>query len=340
MRLFQRKNGYWYVRFSRKKVRSLHTKDKYLANRLFREIQREYLRGKLLFLEKDTRITLSEFRKEYVDWGANVKAYSTVKRDELSLRRLQDVLGDVSLKGVGQREVERYISFMRELGRKPAGINVDLRHLKAAFNKAIEWGYIKSNPFSKIKPLKVPTSPPRFLSEDEMERVFEAIKGTDFEDIVRFTVMTGCRRREICNLKVRHVNFRMDLIELQGKGSKKRIIPLTPELKRILKERCKGRGLDERVFGNFHPDSLSRKWIRLMKRLGLNYRFHDLRHTFASYLAMSGISLSIIRDILGHSSVSVTQIYAHLRPEILREAMEEVSLKLKGVTKIFPGKVN
>jgi len=322
MKLFRRSNGYWYIRFERGKEKSLRTKDKKVAERLFKEIQKEVLKGKIILLEKQEKIRLKEFIHEYLEWAAKVKSYESVRRDKVSLFNFLDIVGDKPLRLVSIRDVEKFFVVCLEKGRKRTGINVDYRHLKAAFNKAKEWNYIKENPFTRVKPLKEEKKPPRFLSEREIKKVLEAVKDDkDFRDIILFTLETGCRRKEILSLEVKDIDFENNLINLKGKWNKIRTIPMTDRLRKLLEERCKNRV--GKVFPLWHKDTITKKWHKLMKKLGMDYRFHDLRHTAASWLAIRGVPLHFVQELLGHSSITVTQIYAHLRPDVLRKALEE-----------------
>jgi len=82
MRLFRRENGIWYVEFERGKKRSLRTKDKKTAERLFKELQKEALKGKLILLEKHEKIRLSQLIEEYLKWSENTKALETYKKEK------------------------------------------------------------------------------------------------------------------------------------------------------------------------------------------------------------------------------------------------------------------
>ena len=338
MKLFRRSNGYWYVRFERGKEKSLRTKDKRLAQKLFREIQQEALKGRLILLEKQEKISLSQFIQEYLEWSAPRKSLSSYKRDKWSLEKFKEVIGDKPLRAITSKDVDRYFSILLSQGRKPTGINVDYRHLKAAFNKAVEWGYLKKNPFARVKPLKIPYKPPKFLSEEEVKRVLNYLsqKDPEFYDVVLFAIETGCRRKEIANLQVKDIDFAAGYIRILGKGGKERFIPMTSRLREMLKRRCSGR--IGKVFPNWHPDTITHKWQKTMRALGMKYRFHDLRHTTASWLALRGTPLQFIQELLGHSSVQVTQIYAHLRPDVIRDEMEKTfaCLTSSGKTQTVP----
>ena len=322
MKLFRRKNGYWYIRFERGKEKSLRTKDKRLAEKLFKQIQQEALKGRLILLEKQEKISLSQFMKEYLEWSEAHKAQSTYERDKRTFKHFLAFVGDRPLRSISPRLIERYRTSLLQNGRKPTSVNIEYRHLKAAFSKAKDWGYIKENPFTRLKPLKEPQSPPRSLSQEEVKQVLSYLKGKDpnFYDLVLFTLETGARRIEVLNLKWEDIDLQENTVLLHGKGNKTREVPLTSRLRALLERR--GPKRSGNVFPYTHPDTITHKWVKIMRILGLKYRFHDLRHTTASWLVMNGVPLRGVQELLGHSDIRITQIYAHLKKDYLREALE------------------
>ncbi len=323
-----KRGKYFYIYFGRHNEKSLrklapglpekyYTEEK-LANRLLKEIERKILKGKLHILEKEEKITLKQFAEEYLEWSQAHKAHSTYKRDALALRKLINFLGDTPLRVITLKKIEDYHSFLLKTN-KPSGVNVEIRHLKAAFNKAVLWGYLKENPYSRIRPLKVYSEPPKFLSIDEINQVLDAIKDQDFKDMIICYLETGCRRKELLNLTKDDINFDAGLIKIKGKGGKVRYVPMTETVAEIMARRAK----QSPLFPALHPDTVTHKWIKLMKKLGLKYRLHDLRHTTASHLVRKGVDIRRIQEILRHSDIRTTTVYAHLLADDLREALEE-----------------
>jgi len=336
MKLFRRKNGYWYVRFERGKEKSLRTKDERLARKLFREIQKEALKGRLILIEKQQRLSLKQFIDEYLSWCENAKSSATYKREKSIFKNLLDFFGDCPLRSITLKKIEDYRGFLLKKGRKPSGINLDFRHLKAAFNKALEWGYITNNPFSKIKPLKDRQGPPRFISEEEMEKILTFLRSKDpeFADFVTLALETGCRLNELLRLTAQDVASDLSHIRVLGKGNRERLVPLTENAKKIIQARLATKG---RLFKRWTDNWVSHKWRYLMNELGLDYRFHDIRHTTASWLAMKGVPIQIIQELLGHSNICVTKIYTHVRRDVVKEALEEVfGCKNAGKTQAGP----
>jgi len=324
MRLFQRENGIWYVEFSRGKKKSLGTKDKKLAERLFKELQKEALKGKLILLERQSKISFSEFIAEFLEFSFATKLSSTAKKEKQILEHFFSFTKDIPLALINLKRVEEYIVYLRAKGWKPTSINVSLRHLRSAFNKAKEWGYIKENPFAKVKLLKEEEKPPIFIQPEDMERILDYFRERDkvFYCLVYFTLETGARRVEVLRLRWEDIDWKRKVVVLHGKGNKKRVTPLSSRLEKVIRE-CiliKEKG---KVFPYEHQDSITHKWVKAMKALGLKYRFHDVRHTTASWLVMNGVPIRVVQELLGHSDIRTTQIYAHLAPEVLREAIEE-----------------
>jgi len=323
MKLFKRSNGYWYIRFERGKEKSLRTKDKKLAERLFKEIQKEVLKGKIILLEKQANPFLKDAIEEYLNWSQLHKKENTIARDKNVFKNFLEFMGNAKLRSVTPKEIESYIQFLKNKGRKVAGINLELRVLKAFFNKLKDWGYVKENPVSKVKPLREIQKMPRFISEEDMLKILKFIKDRDedFYDYVVLLLETGCRRNEILYLTPKQVDFKNGVMVVFGKGSKERIVPLTDRALKILEKRRFFKG---RMFSKWTANWVSKKWKEIMKKLGMDYRLHDLRHTTASWLALRGVPIQFISELLGHTSLNITQIYAHLRPAEIREALNQL----------------
>ena len=194
--------------------------------------------------------------------------------------------------------------------------------LKCMFNKAMLWGKIKENPVTKVKFFKEDNTIVRYLAEEERERLLKACKLSDaihLYPIVVVALNTGMRKGEILNLRWRDIDLANRFIHVEtSKSGKRRDVPMNKFLTETVRFDIKKPG-SEYVFCNdkgnpfIHVD---RSFETALKRAGIrNFRFHDLRHTFASYLVMAGVSIYTVSKLLGHSSVRVTERYAHLSPK-------------------------
>ncbi len=209
--------------------------------------------------------------------------------------------------------------------------------MKAAFNKAVDWGYVKENYFHKVKLPKKQQVNPVFINSDQLSAISKQLKNEVIKDFVVFGFYTGMRLNEIINLTWRNVNLEARIITVGDenfttKGRNQRYIPICEEvLTSILSQRerkkvipignsyvfCKSNG--EKYCGNY----VSRKFKNACIAAGIEkeIHFHSLRHSFASNLAQKGVSLYKIKKLLGHSSITTTEIYSHLNIDLLREAI-------------------
>ncbi len=166
----------------------------------------------------------------------------------------------------------------------------------------------------------------RILSPDEisnfMKHAQEHRHGEVLKKMFEVLLWTGGRRREVCFLEWPHIDFRRNRITLIGKTGK-RTIPLLPAARAVLEPIKKDIG---HVFPDWHPDTVTHFFQEIAIAAKIKgHRLHDLRHTCATYLLKSGVSLEIVQKILGHSQISTTQLYA----QVLDEMMEKEMMKLR-----------
>ncbi|MFZ9777606.1 MAG: tyrosine recombinase [Schleiferiaceae bacterium] len=182
---------------------------------------------------------------------------------------------------------------------------------------------------------------PTYLTEDEVERLFAAIdrsKPFAERDVAVLEVLYGCGLRvsELVELRLRDVFADDAVIRVVGKGDKERLVPIHDAALRAIAryrttERCHiepQRGFEDHVFLNRNGRKVSRQWVFLrLKAWAMEAGItkvigpHTLRHTFATHLLQNGVDLRFIQVMMGHSSITNTEIYAHLEGRQLRETM-------------------
>lgn len=313
--------------------------------------------------------TLREYlRNIYGPWVTTHRKDGTATLARL--QRFDADLGGKKLHEVTPWLVEKWRSKRLKAGRSPATINRDLTALKAALNRAVDWGVLEANPIAKVKPTKLDQRGiVRYLSEDEERRLRAALVAREeraraeraranewrvargyptmpdlyavaFADHLRPMVLlalnTGLRRGELFNLTWPDVDLERRLLTVKGHGAKSgqtRHIPLNDEAHEVLTGwRHEGaRGL---VFPNREGkrlDNINTAWAGLLEAASIaGFRFHDLRHTFASKLVMAGIDLNTVRELLGHSDLKMTLRYAHLAPEHKAQAVARLVAPKEG----------
>jgi integrase len=261
-------------------------------------------------------------------------------------------------------DIQKWRTDSRKSGLKPTTINRRVTTLKAVLNKAVEWDVIPSNPLQKIKPLKVDNnSRIRYLDNNEERQLRQALNdrehssrsgrasGNKWRDIrgydslpsldcvfvdhlkpmVLLALNTGLRRGEIFNLKWTDVDFSRKTLTVEGattKSGQTRHIALNAEIIRVLQE-WQQQTVSELVFQSpvtGEPfNNIKTSWSQLRKNANItDFRFHDLRHTFASKLVMADVNLYTVKELMGHSTIQMTERYAHLAPEHKATAVERL----------------
>lgn len=283
-------------------------------------------------------ITLKKFQDEYlkfIELNYSQKYYVTV---QVSFRLLIRDIGDVPLNKIIYPQLERF--FTETFNRTKEGARTYLIALKSAFNRAIAWGYLSENLFTKIRLPKIPKNNPLFINESELEVIIQRETNAQLQSIYRFLFFTGMRIGELVNLKWNQVSIKEKIIRVLNtkdfttKGKIERTIPCNKKVLSILSSRLPkvvDIQNDNYVFLKngikFNPDYISKhfkKAIReAVKEIGINPKFHlhDLRHSFASNLVKNGVSIFTVKELLGHADISTTQIYTHITIDSLKEAI-------------------
>ncbi|MFN7097960.1 MAG: tyrosine-type recombinase/integrase, partial [Gammaproteobacteria bacterium] len=210
----------------------------------------------------------------------------------------------------------------KNLPRAPSTVNRYLAALSHVFTIASkEWGWIEQNPLLKVTKLKEPRGRVRFLSDDERSRLLVVCKTSEspyLYIVVVLALSTGARRMEVLGLKWKDIDLNRGIITLhETKNGERRILPLVGHAMELIKEHAKVRHINtDLVFPGLslkNPIDIRSPWETALKKAEItDFRFHDLRHSAASYLAMNGASLAEIAEVLGHKTLQMVKRYAHL----------------------------
>ena len=226
-----------------------------------------------------------------------------------------------------------------------------LAALSHVFTIAVkEWGWLEHNPVLKVRKPKEPRGRVRFLSDDETcpkgqpikgerSRLLEACKAspvTQLYPIVVLALSTGMRQGEILNLRWPDINLLEGRIILhETKNGERRSVPLLGHAHDLISELSKVRRLDtDLLFPGKNPKRplfIRTPWIKAVKSAEIeDFRFHDLRHSAASYLLMSGASLGEIAEILGHKTLQMVKRYSHLSDSHATGVVAKMNTRLFG----------
>ena len=326
VRLFQKKNGFWYIQVDRDHKRSLGTKDPDDAILKFNAFQTELLKGKIRALDEGKRIALKTFRDNY---AKSRKGYSpdTLRADEQAFKNLVAGFGESAtlLSITPERIAEWKESLLLRVGY--GSIKTWSAHLRAAFAVAIEWGYIRKNPFvgkrrgpygTMHETGKKEIAPPRYVSPEDFEKILEHEPREDWRRAFRVYFTTGMRRRELVRMKWKQVGE--DTLVIIGKGGKTRYFPLSEEIRALLGDPGKPEG---HVFPLWRDaNTITRRFRAAAVAAGMpDVSPHKLRHAFATRLAMAGLGEDVRMPLMGHSTKAMATHYTHVTQEHLRVSL-------------------
>ncbi len=222
--------------------------------------------------------------------------------------------------------------------RTGATVNRFIAVLSSCLSYGVRLEWTERNPCERVTKPKETAGRVRFLSDEERPRLLEACRKHDNLYLaVVLSLTTGARQGEIMSLCWGQIDFKRKVITLEKtKNGDKRALALVGEALTILKNRSKIRSMtDDRVFP---PTDRAKKaeylnlrqpWDTSLKEVGItNFHWHDLRHTAASYLAMSGVSLVEIAKVLGHRTLAMVARYAHLSDDHIVSTGEKLAARL------------
>ena len=204
-----------------------------------------------------------------------------------------------------------------------AAVNRPLGLLRSLLRQAKKWKLLDEVP--EIEFEDEPTGVIRFLTPDEATRLLAACRksrNAALADLVEFAMFTGVRRGEALGLEWENVDRARGVVVLvKTKNGKPRDVQLSRNADAVLARRW-AQGATGLVFGSRNWNSFRQAWVGALKAAGIRrFRFHDLRHTNASWLVQQGRSLKEVKELLGHSDIAITLRYAHLAPDHLRAAV-------------------
>lgn len=273
-------------------------------------------------------------------------------KSQIGARLLSDVTPDLIGRVRDQLLNEPYITTRNVRGR---AIETERHRTGATVNRYLaalghcltvtvkEWRWMESNPMQNIKKSGESKGRVRFLNDDERERLLEACRGSQnpyLYSVVILALSTGMRKSEIMNLTWADIDFgRQRLILHETKNGERRAVHLAGRALEILQglKEQKVRRIDSNlVFPgiqamNKGPASLRTAWLFALKKAEVaDFRFHDLRHSAASYLAMNGASLMDIAAVLGHKTLAMVKRYSHLSDTHVGGVVESMNKKIFG----------
>ncbi|MBS0186402.1 MAG: tyrosine-type recombinase/integrase, partial [Proteobacteria bacterium] len=282
---------------------------------------------------------IHELAKDYVDrYGKNKRPRSLEEDQKLLRNHIIPKLGDRKVSHLSRRDVENFHAALKET---PYQANRTLALLSKMISLAIAWGWRVDNPVKGI-PRFPEEKRDRWLNKEEISRLWKTLddykRPSSF--FFKLLLLTGARKNELLKATWNHFDLEQGVWTKPSsltKQKKREYLPLSQEAIQVLQE-LKNLNIESSyVFPGLTKKEplkdVQNLWKRVIKKADLlGVRIHDLRHTHASHLVSSGLSLSIVGKLLGHTQASTTQRYAHLADEPLRHATSLFGSTIRAVT--------
>jgi integrase len=307
--------------------------------------------GRYLDVKKDYKTTLKELIEKYTENFQQQASFQNWKK--YCLDNFKDHFGqDSKLANIRYVDLETYRNHLRkkptrkETFRTDASVNREMSCLHHIFSKAVEWEMVEQSPFDKGKSLllKENNKRLRFLSKDEIQKLLKECPKY-LRRVIECAIHTGMRKGEILSLKWSQIRNGFIYLE-KTKTNESRQVPINDTLAKVFKEIRRDRQLQSEHVFTYLKNEEKRKGDKPVKRriklksvpvavkdikksfraalirAGIeDFKFHDLRHTFASQMVMKGASLKEVQEILGHKTMTMTMRYAHLSQEHKKKAV-------------------
>ena len=310
-----------------------------------REMAREALKSRLgdiargqFNLEKTRKpVPFSKLVERYREFASGYKrGWETEK---YIVEEFASLFGDTPLAQITTWQIEKWKA---EGGKRlnPVTVNRRLTVIKHMFKQAVEWDLVKSNPATSVKRFTVNSERTRFLTQHEIQTLLETcekqITSPWLLPLVTLALNTGMRQGELLRLKWENVDLeRGSITIIQSKTLRRKTIAINEPAREALN------WLQENRYGELllmwpWGDPIGKVTVydafkKACSTAGItDFRFHDLRHTFASHLVMAGVDLVTVKELLGHKTINMTNRYTHLAQEHKAQAVAKLGERIQG----------
>lgn len=335
---------YFYGEQIKEKIGSTRLITKGQAEQALKARIGEIIQGRFKIEGIKKSIYFKELISKYITWiKDNQKTHS---REDSVTKIFFNYIGNKRIDEITTWQIEQYKSHRKKEGLKPSTINRELNVLRSMFNRALDWGEIKSNPLKGVKkalPLKEEDHErkAKYIEQNDFNLIVEHAN-QDLRDFIMVGRFTGMRVSEIAGLRVKDIYLENEEIFIKdSKNYTQRTVPMHDRVKEILSELIKDKTEDENVFKYKNRNSMGIAWRRLLESLNMKRKYtpHDMRHSFITDLVTKGFDLKTIMEITGHKDIRMLiERYTHPSKEQKKDAvksLEAVNLQNKKLVSIF-----
>lgn len=319
--LYQRGNIWWlrYMGIDGRIIRESSGSSKFKdAENLLIQRRNDVKEGKQPEVKRIANHIFKELAEEYLKWAERQRCF---KSKVYVIKHLSEKFGSFPLRHFNSMLIEQYQTERMQMGNKPATINRLVATLKHMLTKAVQWEMVEEHVLKRIRKAKMLEENNRrlrYLSKEECQALL-SVCDKHLSPIVVCALHTGMRKGEILNLKWDNVDLKHGFILLEiTKNGERREVPINDTLRTTLSSLV--RRIDvpyvfyDPATGKPYQD-VKRSFNTACRKVKIrNFRFHDLRHTFASHLVMAGYDITTVKELLGHKTLTMTLRYAHLAP--------------------------
>ena len=287
--------------------------------------------GFLEYLEKERSYsphTIKAYETDLIQFSQFVKEYSGT--------------GFFNVSSVDKKTVQHFVGFLTEKDLSPKSTGRKLASIKSFFRYLLKYAHVESNPASAVKAPKQHATLPKFLQKEVLEQVLSHSDKDDWQlkrdkTILELLYSTGIRLSELVAIDLGDVLIDQKTVKVFGKGGKERIVPFGGKAAEALGYYLKERNIHLQKDLDNNPLFISKKGLRIsprtvqsrLKKLfdsvaaGSGFTPHLMRHTFATHLLDHGADIRAVKELLGHASLSSTQIYTHLETKKMKKIFEQ-----------------
>ncbi|MCE5256850.1 MAG: tyrosine-type recombinase/integrase [Spirochaetaceae bacterium] len=283
--------------------------------------------------------------EEYLAYLESVRGLSerTLRVYGEDLAGFEEFFSGRDIDSAASRDIRDFAGSLVMEGKATSSVNRALSTIRGYYRYRVRFGGLKADPSRGVESLPMGRPLPKFMFEEEINALIDSIDGSGFLDVrdrALFEVLysTGCRASEVSDMAIAKIDFRKGIIRIMGKGSKERVVFLGKmaiaaviSYLSMRSMRLRKLGLEDHgyLFINAKGHKLSVRGIekivdkrRVASNMNKHVSPHAFRHSFATQLVASGADIRVVQEMLGHASISTTQVYTHVDMERLRKVYE------------------
>ena len=291
-----------------------------------------------------TNLKLTDIRVRILSHYKMNNAVQTYRSVKGSIDNLIRIIGNKPVSDINKAYIEDF-KHCRSKEVSLISTNIDIRNIKAIFNKLVEFELLEFSRIAKVKQFKIEKKKVLAIDPADIKRILESDIDKQLKQIIRFTLLTASRISEVLNVKIKDIDFGNEVVNIyQKKTNCFKTIPLTKGLIELINE-IMDHGNDNNIYtlqdkeGFLFPnpvrnkpllkmreDTVSKQFKKIIRKLNLSedFKFHSLRHTAITELIKNNVPLNIVKEIAGHRAITTTMIYSHVKSDDLRQAVNSL----------------